>query len=519
MQRTHKISTKMAILCVLALAALILLAALAPYVDDDWDWGGPGGLERLAQGFANYNGRYLGNALVLLLTRSRALKAAAVGVGFFLMAYLPARAAAKGSGTALLLSLSLLLAMPSAMLGQTLAWASGFANYGVAAAALLGTLALLMPLWRGEGLSRGRCAALAVLGVAGSLLVEHVTICLAALGVAASAFAALRARRALPGTLALLAGALLGAAVMFQNGGYAAVGAATDPYRALLLPQGQNALLYYSGEYAQRIRPHLFAANLPLMALLAAGGLGLTKRGRAARLCAWTLTAYTAYLCVRAANPDWAPLAAYTAHAENLLSLLGALSLLGLALCVQDAARRRRMLALLLCVAAMSAPLLAVRPVNARNFLPAYVAQVWFALELLAEARLPLARLRIPAAAALCALLALLVSVYGKNCAADIQRVAYARAEVEAGAQRVYLPRLPYEQPYEWSPTPGDSPLTHAFFKSFYGLPQEVELRVVDYDAWYVIRRLAPGEADAMGEDALWAWMLDEAGVALEPGQ
>ena len=219
---------------------------------------------------------------------------------------------------------------------------------------------------------------------------------------------------------------------------------------------------------------------------------------------------------MRAANPDWTPLAAYTAHAENLLSLLGALSLLGLALCVQDVARRRRMLALLLCVAAMSAPLLAVRPVNARNFLPAYVAQVWFALELLTEARLPLARLRIPAAAALCALLALLVSVYGKNCAADIQRVAYARAEVEAGAQRVYLPRLPYEQPYEWSPTPGDSPLTHAFFKSFYGLPQEVELRVVDYDAWYVIRRLAPGEADAMGEDALRAWMLDEAGVALE---
>ena len=108
------------------------------------------------------------------------------------------------------------------------------------------------------------------------------------------------------------------------------------------------------------------------------------------------------------------------------------------------------------------------------------------------------------------------MSVYGKNCAADVQRVAYARAEVEAGAQRVYLPRLPYEQPYEWSPTPGDSPLTHAFFKSFYGLPQEVELRVVDYDAWYVIRGLAPGEADAMGEDALRAWMLDEAGVALD---
>ena len=150
MQKTRKISYKMAILCILALATLVLLGALAPYVDDDWDWGGPGGLERLAQGFADYNGRYLGNVLVLLLTRSRALKAVAVGAGFFLMAYLPARAVAKGSGAALLLSLSLLLAMPSAMLGQTLAWASGFANYGVAAAALLGVLSLLMPLCAGR---------------------------------------------------------------------------------------------------------------------------------------------------------------------------------------------------------------------------------------------------------------------------------------------------------------------------------------------------------------------------------
>ena len=34
MQKTRKISYKMAILCILALATLVLLGALAPYVDE-----------------------------------------------------------------------------------------------------------------------------------------------------------------------------------------------------------------------------------------------------------------------------------------------------------------------------------------------------------------------------------------------------------------------------------------------------------------------------------------------------
>lgn len=57
------------------LAVIFLLSLLFPYSGDDWAWGSVYGLERLKAGFAGYNGRYFGNLIVLVLTRSNLLKA------------------------------------------------------------------------------------------------------------------------------------------------------------------------------------------------------------------------------------------------------------------------------------------------------------------------------------------------------------------------------------------------------------------------------------------------------------
>ena len=45
-----------------------IIGYLAPYTNDDWAWGSYIGIDRLNNFFSNYNGRYLGNLLVILLT-------------------------------------------------------------------------------------------------------------------------------------------------------------------------------------------------------------------------------------------------------------------------------------------------------------------------------------------------------------------------------------------------------------------------------------------------------------------
>ena len=54
---------------------VFLLSLLFPYSGDDWAWGSQIGLDRLAAHFEAYNGRYVGNLIVLALTRSNVLKA------------------------------------------------------------------------------------------------------------------------------------------------------------------------------------------------------------------------------------------------------------------------------------------------------------------------------------------------------------------------------------------------------------------------------------------------------------
>ena len=118
-----------------SLALLLFLLALCAcllYAHDDLEWGTQPGLDRLASGFQGYNGRYLGNLIVMALTRSPLLRTAFMAACLFLTVTLSALFA--GSARSLPLMAALFLMLPVTIARQTLGWVSGFANYGTAAA-------------------------------------------------------------------------------------------------------------------------------------------------------------------------------------------------------------------------------------------------------------------------------------------------------------------------------------------------------------------------------------------------
>lgn len=51
-----------------------------PFGSDDWAWGTSVGMERLASHFAGYNGRYLGNLLIIFLTKNAFIKTIGMAV-------------------------------------------------------------------------------------------------------------------------------------------------------------------------------------------------------------------------------------------------------------------------------------------------------------------------------------------------------------------------------------------------------------------------------------------------------
>ena len=67
--------------------AFFVLCLLFPYTGDDWAWGTKIGINRLNNWFANYNGRYAGNLLVLLITKSKIIRSIIESIFFALIIY------------------------------------------------------------------------------------------------------------------------------------------------------------------------------------------------------------------------------------------------------------------------------------------------------------------------------------------------------------------------------------------------------------------------------------------------
>ena len=100
-----------------------------PFGSDDWAWGTSVGMERLASHFAGYNGRYLGNLLIIFLTKNAFIKTIGMAVISFAVVLLIYEYIGKDRFLYFLFPLLLLFFMPANVFRQTMAWASGLANY------------------------------------------------------------------------------------------------------------------------------------------------------------------------------------------------------------------------------------------------------------------------------------------------------------------------------------------------------------------------------------------------------
>ena len=196
---------------------------------DDWAWGSHIGLERLSNSFRNYNGRYLGNLLILALSRSHFLNAVAFALVLTLLIYLMQKA---GTGlfrsTCLFIPLLFFL-MPSTMFRQVFSWASGFVNYVPSMVFVLLFLVIIRRSMQPDApaLTVWRAAFILVTGFAGQLFVEHVTLYMVAASLLMLLVCSLIKKKLHVESLLYAISCIAGAAFMFTNGAY--LNAITSP--------------------------------------------------------------------------------------------------------------------------------------------------------------------------------------------------------------------------------------------------------------------------------------------------
>ena len=208
----------------LSLMAIVLICMcyyifyMTPFRLDDLTWGGRIGIERLKIFFRGYNGRYLGNIAVIILTRMpRFFRSALMLFGICLLVYFVWLFFDKSK---IIVSVFILcfFIMPLQIFSQTVTWISGFANYYISF--LLSFIILYLD--KEVLFMRGQRSKLLffILGFASQLFLETNTIYVCFLSFLCLMLYLFMNRKLSTQLLAQAFGSCLGAVIMFSNSSY-----------------------------------------------------------------------------------------------------------------------------------------------------------------------------------------------------------------------------------------------------------------------------------------------------------
>lgn len=459
----------------IAFAVLAILAMLFPFTGDDWAWGSSIGIERLQSGFADYNGRYVGNLLVLLLTRAPLLKALLMSAVMVGLAYGVGRFVDERNRSLFWLSLLMIGLMPISVRAQGLVWTSGFTNYAVPALGVVVYANCFKEVFsESYRPNKKLIVPLFLLGVFDSLIMENITIYNVFAGLGLLAFTRLKHGIWDRAQIAFVLGSVLGAALMFTNGAYTKIAAEEDGYRSMASDNPvKNAIKLYFSSFAA-----LFCFdNVALNCAISVCAIIVLLRHfdgsfRAVCVCLVALFALTiAGSLTWFFAGEW--LEGLSSRCVGLLAALYAIGLLGLAVLLIRRTGSWKMTFLLMSILALLLPLFVVTPVGPRNSLPIYILFIAILVLLWDEAgvteKLGPALMLLTACC-----FAWWFVVYGTVFAADADRLSAVEEAVSAGDSAIQVERLPYPGSV-WTGDPIQD-LWEYRYKLFHGIPEDFSI-------------------------------------------
>ena len=495
-----KSGRNMAISVLTVFSIFCVLSYLFPYTGDDWAWGSSIGLERLRTFFAGYNGRYFGNLLELMVTRSILLNVMIKAAALTIACWLSWKYSGGESTLSFGFAFMLLILIPKSLLRESIVWTAGFSNY--VPPALLSVVALFgisKNMEKPMGWDIPAWAAVAA-GFAGALFIENITIFNILLIISVLACRWIRQHRFLRNETGFLLGAVLGAAAMFSNSAYGRVATGTDYYRTVTkTPEDTLQRIYQN---ATQMMDYLIFENswfclivTIILLLLAADRVKKQPNGKKSLWIVLTSAAnvgllvvvFFDYLCsyVLPFVPGRLMLVQHIVHTLRIVVAGGYVVSVAIliCLCVPEEKRFRALLALL-CVPVSLAPMLLVQPFGPRCVFVGYLMMMVCTVELFTCLKASAwnsphtRRMTVVMTAAVTAI------ILTAHCAVfipvhywDRQRNDFAKFQSDRGSDTVYLCELPNES-YLHNSTPDEGNLPERYIL-FHGLREDITLEFV----------------------------------------
>lgn len=465
---------------------LTLLCYFFPYTGDDWAWGTEVGIERLNSFFRNYNGRYVGNLLVLALTRSSIVKSLVMALVIVLLCYNIYIFINKENKKIFWLSLIFLLLTPKLIAAQTVVWLSGFTNYVVPTLFILMYFNLFSYVFETQvKFSKRNFLYAFMLGLLNSMIMENITLFNIAISFLLLIYTYWKFKKIDYIQVVFLVVTLIGTAFMFTNGAYSMIASDQDNYRSVA--QESNILVSSIKLYFDKIYTMFFVNNklissfISIMGLLTVSKLKKNKLKISASkiliMIEFILIFYVFFIVMKTITPNWAVLQNYTKYIEGIAVIFWCLALLGLILFqIKNTIMQKAFLSLISYVILL-APLFVVNPVWNRNVFPLYIMLVVFALCLYDHNKdiwdVKFNHLILIVLASYL----YMVSIYGYVYYSDQKRIDKVDDE-KVNQDVLEILELPY-QDYLWMSEPNGDMWVERY-KLFYNIPADTQLEFID---------------------------------------
>lgn len=488
--------------CFVLFALFFSIAFLFPYTGDDWTWGSDAGMKHLETYFADLNGRYLGNLLVLALTRSKLLDALVMAVSYVLVCFLCYDYSGENAcgGDALWLAAMLFFVMPKEILTQTIVWTSGFSNYvpsTLITAAFLCSVRKIME----EGLeSTGRFSVKKVLwmfllGFSGALFVENITVFNIGFALLVVIYTFLRFKKLDSVHLSFFLGSVVGACVMFSNSAYYRIMQGEDLYRNTpnSIAESIEMILEHAADILNYILyENLLVCGMATVLLVLLGAFRKLSEGKKAAVGQFPVIGHLAcflmILCKDSVLCLLDQLTRLSKHMELLfeisIALLYVFSIFLVIWCYVENGRRILMLLPLCCVAGSLMPLLVVNPIGARCVFVGYFFMMVFLVDLIGYLNakvIPEEKWlsKLTCLVALMQAFAFLNIFYPVYCCESF-RTDFIKRQAEAGEQLIYTCKLPNSD-YLWNGNPTGKSLSKRY-SQFHNLEPDTEFAFISID-------------------------------------
>ena len=467
---------------------LLFLTFLFPYSIDDWAWGSQFGIEKLQSLFANYNGRWCGNILAMILTRSRILRAFFMAFILSFMMYLVNKLTSIDSNSRWL-GILLLVALPNLILRQAVVWTSGFVNYVVS------IFLVLIYVYQNRGLfydevdkeTKIKSFLMLILGFISCLFIEHVTLYLVVLAIFVIAYKYVKYKHISASSICYFIGCVCGTILMFCNQAYFNVVEGDDYYRAI--SSKSKFIIDAIHSFVDVIANELIFQNLLLNIVLSICVIAflrnyLKKNDRYKKYingAILILSAFPIYaVTYKFVGIDF--LFKYTKYLNSFLATIYYLTIFLCSLLIKDVPKKKKIIFCLVSNAILTAPLFVVKPIGSRCFFPMYVLWIIVAIEFftLAFENKKIDVMKPIVISWIGIFSGFLIFIYGTSFIVEYQRINFVKKHISE--EEIILPKLPYED-FIWLGDPYNK-YSDQHFKNYYGVPQDRNLIFVPVEEW-----------------------------------